>query len=195
MQPTFQPLPVPAPLSRRWCIRCADCLAVAFVETPGRPPRADCAACDGVGTVETMGEVRGVHVGHDETRCACDGRCTHAKGPDCECSCGGVNHGSGATVTLWIVDGKAPRAAMPSTTAATAVAVEWRGIVRAAEEALATVPQWASGIRYRLKGQLREARAMRQHKARMARMRKAIDASAASVAKCGQTPPRPDYQT
>jgi hypothetical protein len=25
----------------------------------------------------------------------CDGRCTHAKGSNCECSCGGKNHGSG----------------------------------------------------------------------------------------------------
>jgi hypothetical protein len=25
----------------------------------------------------------------------CDGRCTHAKGHDCECSCGGKNHGRG----------------------------------------------------------------------------------------------------
>jgi hypothetical protein len=24
----------------------------------------------------------------------CDGRCTHAKGPNCDCSCGGKNHGS-----------------------------------------------------------------------------------------------------
>ena len=24
----------------------------------------------------------------------CDGRCTRAKGSDCECSCGGANHGS-----------------------------------------------------------------------------------------------------
>ena len=25
---------------------------------------------------------------------ACDSRCTHAKGDECNCSCGGVNHGS-----------------------------------------------------------------------------------------------------
>lgn len=193
-----------SPLSVRYCIRCTDCLAVAFVEVPvlirppgdaaaiyraavhaaTPPPRADCAACDGMRTVETMGEVRGVHVGHNETRCACDGRCTHAKGPDCECSCGGANHGTGATVTLFVVDGKAPRAMMPSTAAATATAVEWRAIVRAAEDALTTVPQWASGIRYRLKGQLREAAAMRQHKARVKRVAKAIADCAASVAKC-----------
>lgn len=25
----------------------------------------------------------------------CDGRCLHAKGRQCECSCGGANHGAG----------------------------------------------------------------------------------------------------
>lgn len=28
------------------------------------------------------------------TECPCDGRCTSAKGPNCDCSCGGQNHGS-----------------------------------------------------------------------------------------------------
>lgn len=28
------------------------------------------------------------------TDCPCDGRCTSAKGPNCDCSCGGANHGS-----------------------------------------------------------------------------------------------------
>lgn len=27
------------------------------------------------------------------TDCPCDGRCTSAKGPNCDCSCGGKNHG------------------------------------------------------------------------------------------------------
>ncbi len=26
----------------------------------------------------------------------CDGRCLHAKGRNCECECGGANHGAGA---------------------------------------------------------------------------------------------------
>lgn len=28
------------------------------------------------------------------TDCPCDGRCTSAKGPNCDCSCGGANHGA-----------------------------------------------------------------------------------------------------
>ena len=27
--------------------------------------------------------------------CVCDARCTHARGPHCDCSCGGANHGAG----------------------------------------------------------------------------------------------------
>src|SRR5262245_37596023 len=30
----------------------------------------------------------------------CNGKCLHAKGGDCECSCGGKNHGSGLVETV-----------------------------------------------------------------------------------------------
>jgi hypothetical protein len=29
----------------------------------------------------------------------CNGRCTHAKGGDCTCECGGANHGTGLVLT------------------------------------------------------------------------------------------------
>jgi hypothetical protein len=32
--------------------------------------------------------------------CPCDARCTNAKGPSCNCSCGGANHGAGHAVDL-----------------------------------------------------------------------------------------------
>lgn len=35
-----------------------------------------------------------------EERCKCDARCTNARGPNCECSCGGANHGSNKVVTV-----------------------------------------------------------------------------------------------
>lgn len=40
--------------------------------------------------------------------CACDGRCTGATGPKCECSCGGINHGTGRTVTITRDKGNIP---------------------------------------------------------------------------------------
>lgn len=33
------------------------------------------------------------HQGPVETNHPCDIRCTSAKGPECNCSCGGLNHG------------------------------------------------------------------------------------------------------
>lgn len=35
-------------------------------------------------------------VGRYRAETKCDGRCTAATGHDCECSCGGKNHGSGS---------------------------------------------------------------------------------------------------
>jgi hypothetical protein len=32
--------------------------------------------------------------------CPCDGRCTGAVGPNCDCSCGGANHGSHRLITV-----------------------------------------------------------------------------------------------
>lgn len=47
-----------------------------------------CPACDGVRVTENA--VKGI-----QTDKKCDSRCTHAKGHNCECACGGANHGSG----------------------------------------------------------------------------------------------------
>lgn len=38
---------------------------------------------------------RMVEMKKNPSRHACDGRCVHAKGFLCECSCGGRNHGAG----------------------------------------------------------------------------------------------------
>jgi hypothetical protein len=40
------------------------------------------------------------------TACACDERCTNASGPNCDCSCGGKNHGTRKTVQVEIYMGK-----------------------------------------------------------------------------------------
>jgi hypothetical protein len=40
---------------------------------------------------------------------ACDGRCTNAKGPDCECVCGGKNHGTQRLVVVQHDAGPVPQ--------------------------------------------------------------------------------------
>lgn len=47
-------------------------------------------ACPDHGAVEVrVSPIRGTVTDHE-----CDSRCTSAKGPNCECSCGGANHGA-----------------------------------------------------------------------------------------------------
>jgi hypothetical protein len=53
-----------------------------------------------------MGEVRGDNYVKHEDKPACDGRCTHAAGPMCDCLCGGANHGTGKTVRITKIEGK-----------------------------------------------------------------------------------------
>lgn len=52
-----------------------------------QPPAESCPRCKR----QTPGTpIRGTFSGRP-----CDARCLYAKGPDCECSCGGANHGAG----------------------------------------------------------------------------------------------------
>ncbi len=44
----------------------------------------------------------------DGMACPCDGRCTGASGPRCDCQCGGVNHGSGKLVPVTYSAGPVP---------------------------------------------------------------------------------------
>jgi hypothetical protein len=53
-----------------------------------------------------MGEVHADKYKKMGTKAACDGRCTHASGPVCDCFCGGVNHGTGKLVQCVIAEGK-----------------------------------------------------------------------------------------
>ena len=40
-----------------------------------------------------MGKIKGDRYIKTELKCDCDDRCTSARGPDCDCKCGGENHG------------------------------------------------------------------------------------------------------
>jgi len=53
-----------------------------------------------------MGVVQGDKYVKTENRPPCDGRCTHASGPHCDCMCGGANHGSGKLVPVVVKEGK-----------------------------------------------------------------------------------------
>ena len=98
--------PAPTAKLRRYCYRCTDCLAVFFVEG-AELPHLECA-CGG--KVESMGRVYRDRLVTESIRCACDSRCTGARGPSCNCKCGGENHGSNAVVTVVTDHGAVPKA-------------------------------------------------------------------------------------
>lgn len=116
----------------RTYLRCRACLTTVVVE--GKVD-AD-AACGGCGgTFSVVGKVKGKAVFRDELRCACDGRCTNAPGPACDCSCGGANHGTGRVVTVEVEAGRAVvRTPDPATAAARAA--EYRAALAAADAAI-----------------------------------------------------------
>ncbi len=165
----------------RWFVRCADCLSVAAVEE--RPAGMLCGLCGG--RVEEMGRVtrdrRGmVTAAYDIP--ACDARCTHARGPSCDCPCGGANHGRGVTVPVVVTDG-APRVSMPLEGKARRVAEEWRAELERVRGTLAGRMSraqrdgaWLGGADYSLVMQYRSilahARGLRTHKGRIAQLRR-----------------------
>lgn len=103
--------------------RCFGCCEVAVTEEKfdrhfGSPAgvyvqgadwvNAECGVCNS--PVMYMGRVRqdSTKLEKEVKRSACDGRCTTAQGPECHCTCGCANHGTGRMVTVWRAAGKAP---------------------------------------------------------------------------------------
>lgn len=109
-------------MNTRHFYRCTDCLTVVAVEA--ELAKAECGACGG--RMESMGRVDGLRLTELRTGAVCDGRCTHANGPRCDCQCGGANHGSGRTVTYSIDRGPVPQVDVPAKCDALRIANEWR---------------------------------------------------------------------
>lgn len=86
-------------ISRKDC-PCGAGRTSALLETP-YPARSPgpvfysasgsiCVACRGCGKPRLAERV----IGKRSERHECDARCMASKGPNCECSCGGLNHGA-----------------------------------------------------------------------------------------------------
>lgn len=129
--------PVAAPVQARprHYYRCMDCLTVAATEEklPENrqvygPARVD-AACDACGGgIEYMGVVVRETVQHvTGYRAICDGKCISARGPSCDCKCGGENHGSGMVVPVIETSG-IPRLGIKGPQAKLAGEI-WRGLI------------------------------------------------------------------
>lgn len=149
--------------------RCPDCLSIATAAEYKQ--RAECGLC--AGRLEYMGRVQGARLVQDVELCKCDGRCIFAKGPNCDCSCCGDNHGSGwygggfyaATVDA----GAIPRLRMPDNASAATIAAEYRAGLAAMYDAARAADlsrDWRR--RYELANAIDKVRAARIHKNRMA---------------------------
>ncbi len=93
----------------RWFLRCTGCLEVMALESDFEPnvfrtnPKAPtCGICGS--TLENMGRVQRDRLVTDTMLCKCDDRCTSARGPLCQCACGGKNHGHGMAGYLRVSD-------------------------------------------------------------------------------------------
>jgi hypothetical protein len=127
----------------RHFFRCVECCNVYAIEgesrrrgwggraytVPPAPPACDCGAA--ADRQEHMGKVGPSGLSREFERCACDGRCTDALGPRCDCHCGGKNHGTHRVVRTVVVDGL-PRIDASATLEKRLAGVEQ---VRAAREA------------------------------------------------------------
>jgi hypothetical protein len=152
----------------RWYVRCRDCLAVAAVEED--PHYGWLCGCGG--ELEIMGQVHRDRLVRPSYEVPCDGRCTGAVGPSCDCQCGGANHGSGRVVLVIRDAGAVPRLRAGDP----AVAEEWR----AAKAELARAMKRAKDERrwQRLDEARRiwaRASKLRTHARRMAAVREAVE--------------------
>ena len=127
--PEVKPAPRPIERKSRHFYRCQDCLSVVALDAK-LPERKDKwgystqepnAVCDACGAdIEYMGATKYTVGGHEYALShqtgilpACDGKCIGATGPNCDCICGGENHGTGRTVPVFEESG-VPRVVIPA---------------------------------------------------------------------------------
>ncbi len=101
----------PAPKTPPSFYRCTVCLNIFTTreELPrdGATYGAQCPC--GNRRLEYMGAARrpgGLFI--TRTLCPCDARCTSATGPQCDCQCGGANHGTGRLIRVETRTGDVP---------------------------------------------------------------------------------------
>lgn len=175
---------------QRHFYKCCDCLSVIANDSDSRfaSPNAVCGLCASklihMGRVVEQGLVR------DSLECPCDLRCTHARGPKCDCSCGGRNHGSQAVVHIVRDAGGIPVAQTPYSGKAEQIAAEWRAayadimaIIQPMRERKSS--QWVPSSEFnellRLESLRRKARKSTNHKNRL---RILADATAIGGVRC-----------
>ena len=149
--------------------KCPLCLCVAAVDAPHQQA-IECGHCSE--PMEYMGRVYQERLVKDETRCACDARCTSAAGPKCDCHCGGKNHGRGTVVHVRIECGKVIAEVKPTAKQV----MEAKEFIATRDEALEAyrslayagyLPYDQFARKLRIERELAKAKKARTHAARM----------------------------
>ena len=116
---------------RRYYYRCTGCLDVMTQLEPlaleYSRTVAKCGTCDQV--FEYLGRTQRDRLVQDSMECKCDDRCTSARGPHCNCHCGGENHGAGMVGGYEIVTrdaGPVPIVRMPDPVRAAKALAQYR---------------------------------------------------------------------
>ena len=117
---------------KRWFLRCRGCLSVMATNAVRPASGIRCSACGD--SIEVMGMVKQERLVQTAVRCPCDLRCTMAAGPDCNCQCGGKNHGSQITVAVVVDKGGIPKITPVNPEKARRVYGEWIQAKNMAEE-------------------------------------------------------------
>ncbi len=160
--------------------RCIECLELTVIDGDQRYE----ILCDCGARLDYMGHVHGDTLRIDTERSACDDRCTSATGPNCDCGCGGKNHGTNRVVQVQIITGAVPRVAARANlaTRCAQVAAWQRAILEARERADAATHGAISAMQRRewiankdlwwratdLQKSIRKAAGYQTHKRRMA---------------------------
>jgi len=102
-----RPATPPKPRAPLHYYRCNVCLKPLTAEA--RHQVITCHICEGKAVY--LGRAgAGNHLLQDREKCPCDLRCTNAIGPNCDCKCGGLNHGTGLIVEVTETVGTIPKA-------------------------------------------------------------------------------------
>lgn len=177
--------------SNRHFYRCYACCHVVAVEgkleyadrRDGGKEIAVRCLCDG--KLELLGRVaRKSGLVRDEERCACDGRCTNAPGPSCDCRCGGENHGTGRVVPIEVDAGGVPRVRVENEQECRARAAEYAAAVQPLRDRLQAMRKAREGACYpwnratpaerSLSDALAAISALRTHKGRLTAIARSV---------------------
>ena len=172
----------PARPIRRAFYRCGLCLG-SFAVDDDHPSMRD-AECDCGGKLTYMGWVKRDRLVQGAIGVPCDGRCTSATGPVCDCQCGGENHGSMRVVFFDRDMGGVPRMVSGSVDADKRFARrdEFGALREQAETLFEQLPgdmgsYWDPSPKRFLRAAILKARKSKAHHHRMKLLREAIDAA------------------